>query len=397
MTVNLADPATFHDAVPHEEFARLRREEPVHWTPTPFGTASGGFWSLTRFGDIASASRDPATFSNRLGPNFPYVPAEAERMGDNIMFNDPPEHGKLRRLVSFAFTPRMVSRFSGWIEERVNLIVDDLHTREACDYVPLVAVELPAQVICSVMGVPDDKRGQVVDWANKIFGRQDPEVGIEIAVRAIHDVMGYALELRDSSARDTEGNMISELAAVERDGVKITDAQYQQMVMSLLIAGFETTHTLIGQSMRMILEEPRLEAQTRAAVAAGETRAAVDEFLRLVTPAMNMGRHTTRDVELHGTTIKKGDTVLMWFVSGNRDDAVFENPNAFDPSRTQNHQSFGAGGPHYCVGSHLARLEVEILLDQLFTRGPKIRLAGEPERGWSVSINQLRSLPVVCE
>jgi cytochrome P450 len=209
--------------------------------------------------------------------------------------------------------------------------------------------------------------------------------------------MDYALELRDTGSHEPGSNMITELAAVERDGMKITDGQYQQIVLSLLIAGFETTHTLIGQSMRMILEDPETEAKTRAAVAAGQTRAAVEEFLRLVTPAMNMMRHTSRDVELYGTTIKKGDTVLLWFVSGNRDDAVFENPTVFDLSRPQSHQTFGAGGPHYCIGSHLARLEVEILLDQLFTRGPKIRLAGEPQRGWSVSINQLRSLPVVCQ
>jgi cytochrome P450 len=395
--VNLSDPKTFHDAVPLEEFARLRREEPVHWTPTSFGTPSGGFWSLTRFTDIARASRDPATFSNRLGPNFPYMPNEAERMVDNVMFNDPPQHTKIRKIVSAAFTPRMVSRFGDWISERVGLIVDDLGGRSSGDLVPLIAVELPAQVICSVMGVPDEMRGQVVTWANKIFGRLDPDIGPEMAVAAIHEVMDYALELRDGESLAPGDNMITEIANFERNGENITDGQYRQMVMSLLIAGFETTHTLIGQSLRMILESPEIEAQTRAGVAAGETRAVVDEFLRLVTPAMHMGRQATRDVEVHDTTITEGDTVLLWYVSGNRDETVFDNPNGFNPSRSQNHQSFGAGGPHYCIGSHLARLEVQILFDDLFTRGPKMSPAGEPQRGWSVAINQLRSLPVVCQ
>ena len=398
MSVNLADPKSFHDAVPHAAFERLRREKPVHWTPTSSGTPHGGFWSLTRFADIANTTRDPATFTSRRGISYPVLPARTEGMADNLMYNDPPDHTRLRRLVGAAFTPRMVARFGDWITERVDAIIADLRGRGECDLVPLIAVELPAQVICSVMGVPENMRAQVVAWANDLFSREIPDGGVERAMKARAAVMNYALELRDRNW-DTRGdNMISELAVAQRDGASFTDSEYVQMVMTLVIAGFETTHTLIGQSLRLILENPDIESQARAAVAAGNTRELVEEFLRYVTPAMHMGRHATRDVVLHDTTIKEGDTVLLWFVSANRDDSVFENPHTFDASRPRNrHQSFGAGGPHFCLGNHLARLEVQILFERLFTDGLKITLNGQPQRGWTIFINQLRALPAICQ
>jgi len=189
----------------------------------------------------------------------------------------------------------------------------------------------------------------------------------------------------------------AELATAERDGVQITDTMFMQLWFSLLIAGFETTHTLIGQSLRLILEDPTVAEQARTAVAQGKVRELVDEFLRVVTPAMHMARHTTRDVEMHGSIIHEGDMVVLWFVAGNRDASVFPDPHRFDYLRRPNvHQSFGGGGPHFCIGNHLARLEVMILLREIFSRDLKITLNGAPERGWSVFINQLFSLPVIC-
>jgi len=290
---------------------------------------------------------------------------------DNVIQNDPPRHTEIRWLVGAAFTPRMVARFSDWITDQVKVILDGLTGRGACDLVPLVAAELPAQVICSLMGVPDDKRRQVVQWADQIFSESRYEDGIQRSNAASQAVMEYALELRD---------------------------QGWDVWFSLLIVGFETTHTLIGQSLRMILENPGIVEQARTAVAGGKVRELVDEFLRVITPAMHMARHATRDVELHGTTIHEGDMVLLWYVAGNRDPSVFDEPHRFDYRRKPNtHQSFGGGGPHFCIGNHLARLEVQVLLQEMFSRDLKISLNGEPERGWSVFINQLFTLPVICE
>jgi cholest-4-en-3-one 26-monooxygenase len=396
MSVDLSDPKNFHDTVPHEEFERLRNEAPVHWTPTSIGTSSGGFWSLTRFADVAAASRDTETFTNTLGMRYPSNYEEVQMLGDNIIFNDPPRHGELRQIIGTAFTARVVARFEDWITERVRIILDGLEGRGECDLVPLVAVELPSQVICSVMGVPDDKRAQVVEWTATAFALSHPEA----STAATGALLNFGRELRDASedilADDT---MLGELARAERDGMKITDSEFMQLFMALLTAGFQGTHTLIAQSLRLLLEDPEIAAQARIAHENNQIRELVEEFLRYITPVQHMVRHATKDVELHGQTIRKGDMVLLWYASANRDAEIFQNPHQFDAFRKPNrHQCFGAsGGPHFCIGASLARLEVQILLRELFSRNIKMTLNGAPKGGVSVFINQLASLPVVCE
>jgi cholest-4-en-3-one 26-monooxygenase len=399
MSVDLSDPKSFHDAVPHGEFERLRNEAPVHWTPTDFGTATGGFWSLTRYADVAAASRDTETFTSTLGMSYPCNYEETKVMVDNVSYTDPPRHTHLRSHVSTAFAPRVVRRFEDWITERVRIILDGLEGRGECDLVPLVAVELPAQVICSVMGVPEDRRPQVIEWIDKVFARLRADGGQEVSLKATEALLNFAMELRDASedliADDT---MLGALALAERGGMKMTDSEFMQMFMTLLVAGFETTHTMIAQTLRLLLEDPEIAAQARKAYENNQIRELGEEFLRYTTPAMHMARHATKDIELHGQTIHKGDMVLLWYMSANRDAETFQNPHTFDISRQPNpHQAFGMGGPHFCVGAHLARLEVQILLRELLSRNLKITLNGTPKRGVSVFINQLVSLPVVCE
>jgi cytochrome P450 len=400
MSVDLSDPKSFQDAVPHEEFERLRDEAPVHWTPTEFGTATGGFWSLTRYADIAAATRDTQTFSSSLGICYPVNYDEPPLMVDNVNYADPPRHGQLRQHISSAFAVRVVAGFEGWITEQVRIILDGLEGRGECDLVPLVAVELPARVICSVMGVPEDKRTQVVTWIEKSFARLRPDGGQEVARAATEAMLNFAVELRDASedilADDT---MLGELARAERDGTKFTDSEFMQMFMTLLVGGFESTATTIAQSLRLLLEDPEIAAQARIAHENNQIRELVEEFLRYITPVQHMTRHATKDIELHGQTIRKGDMVLLWYASANRDAEIFENPHQFDAFRKPNrHQCFGAiGGPHFCIGASLARLEVQILLRELFSRNTKITLNGTPKRGVSVFVNQLDSLPVVCE
>jgi cholest-4-en-3-one 26-monooxygenase len=396
MSVDLSDPKNFQDAVPHEEFERLRNEDPVHWTPTSIGTSSGGFWSLTRFADVLAASRDPETFTNTLGMRYPCNYEEVQMLGDNIIFNDPPRHGELRRIIATAFAARVVARFEGWITERVRIILDALDGRGECDLVPLVAAELPSQVICSVMGVPDDKREQVVEWTHTSFDLAHAEA----STAATGALLDFARELRDAKEDlVADVTMLGELARAERHGVKVTDSEFMQLFMALLTAGFQGTHTLIAQSLRLLLEDPEIAAQARIAHENNQIGQLVEEFLRYITPVQHMVRHATKDVELHGQTIRKGDMVLLWYVSANRDADVFENPHHFDAFRKPNrHQCFGAaGGPHFCIGANLARLEVQILLREMFARDIKIIPNGTPTRGVSVFINQLTSLPVICE
>jgi cytochrome P450 len=321
-------------------------------------------------------------------------------MVDNVNYADPPRHGELRAHISSAFAARVVAGFEGWITEQVRIILDGLDGRGECDLVPLVAVELPARVICSVMGVPEDKRTQVVTWIEKSFARLRPDGGQEVARAATEAMLNFAVELRDANedilADDT---MLGELARAERNGTKFTDSEFMQMFMTLLVGGFESTATLIAQSLRLLLEDPEIAAQARNAHEHNQIRQLVDEFLRYITPVQHMARHATKDIELHGQTIRKGDMVLLWYASANRDSEIFENPHHFDAFRKPNrHQAFGAiGGPHFCIGANLARLEVQILLREMFSRDIKITRNGTPNRGVSVFVNQLDSLPVVCE
>jgi cholest-4-en-3-one 26-monooxygenase len=314
-------------------------------------------------------------------------------MVDNVMWNDPPRHTRIRGLASRGFSTRVVARFEDWVRETVVDILDRLPVGETFDAVDVIAAELPAQVIASVMGVPAEDRHRIVDWANDIFAREEPG-GMERAQRALGEVYAYADTLRDIKRREPAADMITDLSNAEYDGVPITDSEFEQFVMSLLIAGFETTHTLIAQTLRLMCEDPGIDAEVRAATPVDGGRSAVEELLRWITPAMQMARVATRSVPLRDVEVAPGDMVVMWYVAANRDPAVFEDPHTFRAARTQNHASFGAGGPHFCIGQQLARLEGRILLQELVRRDVRFHLAGPPVRRPTVFINALASLPV---
>ena len=226
-SVDLSDPKNFQDAIPHKEFERLRNEAPVHWTPTEFGTATGGFWSLTRYADVEAATRDTDNFSNSQGICYPVNYDEPPLMVDNLCYNDPPGHGPLRRQIATAFSPRVVAGFEGWITERVRVILDGLEGRGECDLVPLVAVELPAQVICSVMGVPEDKRSQVVEWIDQSFARLRPDAGQDVARAATGDNAGMRTgvcvirRIRPRHVRNDRGALAGLLRRPTAHGVRL--------------------------------------------------------------------------------------------------------------------------------------------------------------------------------
>ena len=391
--VDLSDPALFADGPPHDVFDELRRSTPVYWNTTTFGTPTGGFWALTRFADASAVSRDTASFTSTKGICFP---ADAERgpsMRDNVMWNDPPEHTRIRGLASRGFSTRVVARFEEWVRERVREILDSLPTGEAFDAVALIASELPAQVIASVMGAPIEDRDRIVAWSVDIFAREEPG-GMERATAALGQVYAYADELRELKRRSPDADMVTDLSNAAYKGVPITDGEYRQFVMSLLIAGYETTHTLVGQTLRLMIDNSEIDAAVRASTVTDGGRAAVEELLRYITPAMQMARIAKRDVTIDGVEVKAGEMVVMWYVAANRDPAVFEDPHAFVIGRQPAHASFGAGGPHYCIGQQLARLEGRVLLEEIVARDLRLELAGTPRRRPTVFINALHELPV---
>lgn len=389
---DLLNAKTFQDGPPHAIFDHLRQTDPVYGQPDPIN--GGTVWSLTRFADLRAVSGDVGTFSIAKGHQYPTPRVYAANMGENIMFNDPPRHTRLRSFGTKAFSPSVVSRFDGWIREICVSIVENIARQDAIDMVPMIAAELPGQVIASIMGVPDADRRHLIGWASDIFGRLDPEIGLDAAMEAVSTVRAYAVDLIAQKRRNPAIDMTSELLGASHDGVPIMEGELVEMVMSLILAGFETTHTLIAQSLTLIAQDPDVRAQVDAAPADKFTPV-VEEMLRYCSPVMHMARTATRDVELHGKSIAAGDTVIMWYTAANRDPEVFPEPHQFDAQRgKRNHLAFGAGGPHFCLGNHLARLEVEILFQEMRKHNLRLELDGEPRRAARIFINALRSVPM---
>jgi cholest-4-en-3-one 26-monooxygenase len=399
--IDLWDVGLFRDGPPHGVFDRLRADSPLHWSVHP-DDPDGGFWSLTRHADILVVSRDTERFTNTVGftvPRHAVAASGAEHLGlyaDNIMFRDPPAHTAHRKPLNRAFTPKAMTE----IEDRVRAIIievlDGLEGRAAFDWVPEVAAEIPARVVASVVGVPEADHGKIVEWAASIFGNDGTPESAARGGAATLEIMGYASTLVSTRRAQPSEDIMTLLLSAQVDDEPLTDAVLQMWFLSLAQAGFETTHTLIAHSMVLLDAMPELRARlTDDPDAISPT---VEELLRYVTPVNLMARTATRDVEMHGRTIRKGQYVCMWYVAANRDPDVFTDPHDFDVDRRPNvHQAFGgAGSPHYCIGAHLARLEMRILLEELVARGFPYRTDGPAERMGGVFMNALTHLPVVA-
>jgi cytochrome P450 len=320
-------------------------------------------------------------------------------MSKHILFMDPPEHSRVRRVAMKSFGPRVVARFDDWIRDVVNETLDEALARGSFDWIADVARLIPSRVIAAVMGVPRELRGQVVEWSDAIFtGQVSQDDGAAMAA-AFEAVNVYMAGLGQEKLRDPQDDMVTVIAQALDRG-EIDEGEYAMYVTALLIAGYETTHTLIGQSMRLIMEDDEIRRRCDQAFAAGEFNAVVEEFLRLVTPAMNVTRTATQDVDFHGQTIRRNDTMQLMLIAANRDPEVFTDPHRFDPSRVRANALTGGdglafgSGLHRCVGNVLAKMDSRILFEEMHRRGVRLELAGEPRRGWSTLINQLLSLPV---
>lgn len=390
--IDLLSATTFADGPPHELFDRLRSECPVYGQPNPFG---GTAWSLMRHADIRAVSLDTERFTSTEGMHFPNIREHARRKaGNNIMYSDQPQHTRLRTFAAKAFSAPVVARFDGWIRGLCVEIIDKVLEQGQIDAIPAIASELPGQVIATVMGVPDQERHLIIKWANDIFGRLDPKIGIERSIAAVKECEQYAFVLRDRKLKEPGTDMATELVHASRNGTGITDGEYSEMVSSLIIAGYETTHTLIAQSLVLMAQDLEVRSHVESA-APGQLGPIVEELLRYVCPVMHMGRTAKEDLIVNGQEIAKGDFVLMWYTAGNRDPEVFENPHVFNPNRERrSHSGFGAGGPHLCMGAHLARLEVQILLEEMNKRGLRLALDGDVERSVGTFINALRKVPM---
>lgn len=398
---DFTDPATYVAGVPHDAFDELRSRPGLYWQEAAEGTYNGGFWVVTRYMEIIEIEQQPAVFSSVPGAFFPLANMSGDGpMSKHILFMDPPEHSRVRRVAMKSFGPRVVAHFDGWIREIVNETLDDALARGTFDWIADVARLIPSRVIAAVMGVPRELRGQVVDWSDAIFTNQvnQDDDGAALA-RAFEEVNVYMAQLGQEKLRDPQEDMVTVIAQALDRG-EIDEGEYAMYVTALLIAGYETTHTLIGQSMRLILEDNDVRRACDRAFVAGEFQAVVEEFLRLLTPAMNVARTASQDIDFHGQAIRRNDTMQLMLIAGNRDPDVFTDPHRFDPSRVRANALAGGdglafgSGLHRCVGNVLAKMDSRILFEEMHRRSVRLELAGEPRRGWSTLINQLLSLPV---
>jgi cholest-4-en-3-one 26-monooxygenase len=393
-TADLADSRTYVPGVPHEYLAYLRRHDPVHWQ----GEAGGpGFWAVTKYDDCVAVNRDWERFSSHRRGTMPFelTDEDIEQQGLMMLNMDPPLHTRYRRLVNKGFTPRMVRDLEQTIHQRTDDILDQVCQKGECDFVTEVSAELPLQVIAELLGVPHDERHNMFNWSNRMVGSEDAEYGVteEDALGAAAELYGYASELFARKRVDPHGDLMSALTQVDMDGEQLSEMELELFFLLLTVAGNETTRNLMSGAMHAFFQYP--DEWGKLLSDESLLPSAVEEMLRYVTPVMNFRRTATCDTDIGGHPVKEDDKVVFFHVSANRDEDVFANSDSFDVARDPNpHIAFGGGGPHFCLGAHLARMEIQVMFQHLLDRLPDIHQNGEVRRLQSRFINGVKHLPV---
>jgi cytochrome P450 len=384
-------------------FATLRRERPVSYHEEPEVPMLGkgpGFWSITRYADILEVSRNPETFSSaRGGVNIIDQPDYFSEFFGSMIVMDDPRHARLRRIVSRGFTPGMLRRTEAQVDRAAVEIVDGLVDQGRCDFVTDVAAALPLKIICDMMGIPASEYRFVFDRTNVILGAADPEYVDDIAnaIPAIFQAGQELAALMEGLARHRREHPLEDLTSAlihaDVDGERLSEQEVASFFVLLVVAGNETTRNAISHGMKALSDNPE---QRRRWAADFERVAptAVEEIVRWATPVIHFRRTATRDTEIGGQKIRSGEKVVMWYNSGNRDEAVFDQPYRFDVERTPNeHVGFGGPGPHFCLGAHLARREITVMFRQLFGRLPDIRVTGDAVPLRSFFLNGVKHMP----
>jgi cytochrome P450 len=390
--IDIADPEAYLGGVPHEQFAHLRREAPVFRHREANGP---GFWALTRHEDIVRVARDPTTFRQAPALFIEDLPAGNLRDSPDVMINmDPPRHTRYRALVSRGFTPRIIQRLEGRVRDVVTELVDGFAARGTADFVQEFASELPMRMIVELMGVPRGEQPAVLDFSMRLFGAMDPdyEGGPQDLDALMRSIEAVAHRLAEERRREPRDDLLSQLVSAEVDGQKLSDAEIGGFFRLLLSAGHDTTKNLLSNGMLTLIEHPaerRLLQENPVLIPGG-----IEEMLRFTPSVLYFRRNVVRDTELRGQKIAAGDKVVLWYVSGNRDEDVFRAPDTFDVRRTPNdHLSFGGGG-HFCLGASLSRLEARVAFEEILRRLPDLELAGPVARVRSNWILGVKSMPI---
>ena len=366
----------------------------------PFIEQGPGYYALVRHADVVEASRRADVFCSGHGAvSIVDLPAEFNEYFGSILNLDDPRHARLRRIVSRAFSPRMVARFQDNAQLLAASIVDDLLATGPCDFVSQVAARLPLKIICDMMGIPDDRYDMVLANTNIILSGQDPQYIREDPNESVAKLLGADQALADlvtglaaERVQAPGEDLTSALVTANIDGEQLASSELASFFILLVVAGNETTRNALSHGLMLLTEYPDQRALLLADLE-DRIEGAVEEIVRYASPVMFMRRTLTRDYAMNGQDYREGDKVVLYYYSANRDEAVFADPERFDITRSPNPQvGFGGAGPHYCLGAHLARRELNVMLRELLTRVPDIT-AGQPDRLLSSFINGIKRLP----
>lgn len=386
----------------------LRENEPLHWNDE--AAPNHGFWSVTRHADIVSVTRDEESFSSEVGgANLEELDEEQVEVRKSMLETDGARHWALRRLLQNQFTPRGLAGYEVFLRGLTRTTVDKALAKGDFDFVKEVSADFPIQVLAQMLGVPKERTDQLIEWGNRMVGNSDPDYADVLADSeeseefrllpfrspAALEVFEYGFQLAAERKGGDGIDLVSTLVnQMPEDGVPMSDRDFRNYFLLIVIAGNETTRHAISHTMKALIDNPDQLALLQAEPE--RIPGAVEEFLRWASPVYHFRRTATRDVEMHGRTIREGDKVVAWFASGNRDPRVFDDPYQFDVTRTRvDHVTFGKGGPHFCLGNQLARLEIRLMFEELIPRIPSgMQLTGDVKLVRSNFVNGIKKFPV---
>jgi methyl-branched lipid omega-hydroxylase len=388
----------------HEAFRALRQlPRPAFFDEpdVPYAPKGPGYYALVTHADIVEASRRPQDFCSSAGAiNIADMPTDLNEYFGSMINMDDPRHAKIRRIVSRAFSPRMIQRFEDQVQAVAEQVVEEVLAKGSGDFVSDVAARLPLKIICDMMGIPEESYKTVFDNSNIILAGADPEFVAEDEDQIALQLLTAGQTLKDlvedlgrHRRERPSDDLTSALVNANIDGESLTDQEFGSFFILLVVAGNETTRNAIAHGLNLFTTNPG-QRELLLADFEAHIAGAVEEIVRYASPVIWMRRTATRDTELNGTELKSGDKLLLYYWSGNRDETVFKDPDVFDITRDPNpHVAFGGPGPHFCLGAHLARREITVMFRELFRRVPSIRATAPPDRLLSNFINGIKHLP----
>jgi cholest-4-en-3-one 26-monooxygenase len=399
---DFTDPEIYADRLPVQELAELRRTAPVWWNEQPpdrGGFGDGGYWVVSKHRDVREVSLRSEVFSSAKRSIVPryreeLAQGQIEAGRASLIMMDDPEHVRLRKIIARGFTPRAVERLRADLSARAQRIAQRAAETGSGDFVLQVARELPLQAIAGLLGVPEQDRGKLFDWSNKMIGSDDPEFAHYDSLTSAGEMMWYAMQLAARKAEEPGDDIVTTLIQADADGQRLSEAEFGMFVVTLAIAGNETTRNSITQGMMAFTDDPDQWELFKA----WRPKTAADEIIRWATPITAFQRTAVADTELSGVAIKKGQRLVLFYRSANFDEEVFDDPYTFNILRDPNpHLGFGGTGAHYCIGANLARMTIELMFNAIAEHMPNLTPKGDPERLRSPFINGIKHWQVDYE